>query len=196
MYWYRMPVCCSVLDWEYFRDLQRGQAVGQVKKSCRVPYSLFCGLKNLACNFKGSRLDCSEAYTLLQLLWLMAIQKVNYRIHWKSTARNELQRMSFFELHLFTPLRNSKSFCPSGMENTRITVPYEEKNQASFLNLNTCFVVLTLVSVHNDQSSITSSSYFAILVTIVAHQIRGTQHRTVTFILRIYFQMVGKAERR
>lgn len=25
--------------------------------------------------------------------------------------------------HLFTPLRNSKSFCPSGMENTRITVP-------------------------------------------------------------------------
>lgn len=25
--------------------------------------------------------------------------------------------------HLFTPLLNSNSFCPSGIENTRITVP-------------------------------------------------------------------------
>lgn len=29
-------------------------------------------------------------------------------------------------LYLLTPLRNSKSFCPSGIEKTRMTVPWEE----------------------------------------------------------------------
>ena len=37
---------------------------------------------------------------------------------------DQFQRFTYLT-YLLTPLRNSKSFCPSGMENTLITVPCE-----------------------------------------------------------------------
>lgn len=81
--------------------------------------------------------------------------QLNSRTYWKFTVRNELQLISPVELYLFTPLRNSKSFCPSGMENTLITVPCKEKKINHF-----SFRVRSLCISSSEQSTTTGSKVF------------------------------------
>ena len=56
------------------------------------------------------------------------------RKHTESSQSNPVEQLNFMknqnlyhlnhQIYLLTPLRNSKSFCPSGIEKTRMTVPW------------------------------------------------------------------------
>lgn len=101
--------------------------------------------------------------------------QLNCRTDWRSTVRNELQIISPVELYLFTPLRNSKSFCPSGMENTLITVPCKEKkNHFKFVQC-----VLALVS----RVQLQAENHFAVNLLPLLHS---------TYQHEVFMDLVGR----
>lgn len=86
----------------------------------------------LALNHVPSPQDCPVGLTRLPLTLcpVATFPLAGHREHNTEPKENQESMLEAYVLYLLTPLRNSKSFCPSGMENTLITVPCGREKKA------------------------------------------------------------------